>query len=166
MEYEMGGGNSYVPGYGMDIQPEYGTCPCMAQPRGMNMPQTRDADMWQPRNPDSWQPSNGNTLPPQRMPAAQPAANGEMPYYQMPGYPQALWQEMESDKDMQKLKEMYPDAAKEILPYIEEECDKMEYEGSVMFDEYPDRVMMGKIRNTIYDKVKDKYELPDRKSVV
>ena len=79
MEYEMGGGNSYVPGYGMDIQPEYGTCPCMAQPRGMNMPQTRDADMWQPRNPDSWQPSNGNTLPPQRMPAAQPAANGEMP---------------------------------------------------------------------------------------
>ncbi|MCI9515560.1 MAG: hypothetical protein HFI80_08750 [Lachnospiraceae bacterium] len=84
-----------------------------------------------------------------------------MPYYQMPGYPQALWQEMESDKDMQKLKEMYPDAAKEILPYIEEECDKMEYEGSVMFDEYPDRVMMGKIRNTIYDKVKDKYELPE-----
>ena len=125
------------------------------------MPQTRDADMWQPRNPDSWQPSNGNTLPPQRMPAAQPAANGEMPYYQMPGYPQALWQEIESDKDMQKLKEMYPDAAKEILPYIEEECDKMEYEGSVMFDEYPDRVMMGKIRNTIYDKVKDKYELPE-----
>ena len=161
MEYEMGGGNSYVPGYGMDIQPEYGTCPCMAQPRGMNMPQARDDDMWQPRNPDSWQPSNGNTLPPQRMPAAQPAANGEMPYYQMPGYPQALWQEIESDKDMQKLKEMYPDAAKEILPYIEEECDKMEYEGSVMFDEYPDRVMMGKIRNTIYDKVKDKYELPE-----
>lgn len=85
----------------------------------------------------------------------------QMPYYQMPGYPQILWQEMESERDMQKLKEMYPDAAKEILPYVEEECDKMEYDGSVMFDEYPDRVMMGRIRNNIYDRVKDRYELPE-----
>ncbi len=83
-----------------------------------------------------------------------------MPYYQMPGYPQALWQEMESEKDIQKLKEMYPDAAKEILPYVEEECDKLEYDGSVMFDEYPDRVMMGRIRSQIYDRVKDRFELP------
>lgn len=84
-----------------------------------------------------------------------------MPYYQMPGYPQTLWQEMESERDARKLKEMYPDAAKEILPYVEEECDKMEYDGSVMFDEYPDRVMMGKIRNNIYDRVKGRFELPE-----
>lgn len=84
-----------------------------------------------------------------------------MPYYQMPGYPQTLWQEMESERDSQRLKEMYPDAAKEILPYVEEECDKMEYDGSMMFDEYPDRVMMGRIRNNIYDRVKDRFELPE-----
>lgn len=84
-----------------------------------------------------------------------------MPYYQMPGYPQMLWQEMESERDMMRIKEMYPEAAKDILPYVEEECDKMEYEGSVMFDEYPDRVMMDRIRNSIYDRVKDRYELPE-----
>lgn len=98
----------------------------------------------QPRDavPGRWQPS-------------------PVPFYQMPGYPQVLWQEMESERDMQKIKEMYPDAAREILPYIEEECDRMEYDGSVMFDEYPDRVMTRRIRDHIYDRVKDRFELPE-----
>ncbi len=29
--------------------------------------------------------------------------------------------------------------AKRVLPYIEEECDRMEYDG-MMGDEYPDRL--------------------------
>ncbi|MCD8335801.1 MAG: hypothetical protein LUD18_00715 [Lachnospiraceae bacterium] len=46
--------------------------------------------------------------------------------------------EMQTEKDFRMLQSMYPNAAKELLPYIEEECDRMEYEGSAMFDEYPD----------------------------
>lgn len=84
-----------------------------------------------------------------------------VPYYQMYGYPIAFAEEQENEKDMQRLKEMYPDVAKQILVHVEEECDKMEYEGSVMFDERPDRVMLFQIRNGIYDKVKDYYELPE-----
>ena len=30
--------------------------------------------------------------------------------------------------DFEYLKSMYPDAAKRIMPYVEEECDRMEYE--------------------------------------
>lgn len=46
--------------------------------------------------------------------------------------------EMQTEKDFRMLQGMYPAAAKELLPLIEEECDRMEYEGSAMFDEYPD----------------------------
>lgn len=127
--------------------PQRGTCPWAVQPRTTGEMQPRNMGEIQPWNPGEMQ---------------QPVyGTGMMPYYQMPGYPQMLWQEMESERDMMRIKEMYPEAAKDILPYVEEECDKMEYEGSVMFDEYPDRVMMDRIRNSIYDRVKDRYELPE-----
>lgn len=60
----------------------------------------------------------------------------------------------EMDNDIEYIKYMYPRAAKEILKQVEEECDKLEYEGSVMFDEYPDKTNLGRIINNIYDKVR------------
>lgn len=84
-----------------------------------------------------------------------------VPYYQMYGYPAAYYDEQENEKDMQRMKEMYPDVARKILQHVEEECDKMEYDGSMMFDERPDRVMLLKITNDIYDKVKDEFDLPE-----
>ncbi|MCD8346353.1 MAG: hypothetical protein LUD16_00110 [Lachnospiraceae bacterium] len=47
-------------------------------------------------------------------------------------------EEMQTERDFRALQSMYPNIAKELLPFIEEECDRMEYEGSAMFDEYPD----------------------------
>ncbi|MCC8103767.1 MAG: hypothetical protein LIP11_16460 [Clostridiales bacterium] len=46
--------------------------------------------------------------------------------------------EMLTERDFRMLQSMYPNEAKELLPFVEEECDRMEYEGSAMFDEYPD----------------------------
>ncbi|MDR1701094.1 MAG: hypothetical protein LBR68_07870 [Lachnoclostridium sp.] len=46
---------------------------------------------------------------------------------------------MEQENDISYLKYLYPHATKKVLPQIEEECDKLEYEGSPMFDEYPDK---------------------------
>lgn len=46
---------------------------------------------------------------------------------------------MEQENDISYLKYLYPAATKKALPLIEEECDKMEYEGSPMFDDYPDK---------------------------
>ena len=40
--------------------------------------------------------------------------------------------------DYDYMKSAYPDTAKRIMPYVEEECDRLEYSGSMMFDEYPD----------------------------
>ena len=81
------------------------------------------------------------------------------PYYQMYGYPLAHMEEQENERDMQRLKEMYPEVARNILSYVEEECDRMEYEGSLMFDEQPDMVMVVRIKDNIYDKVKDHFDL-------
>jgi hypothetical protein len=62
--------------------------------------------------------------------------------------------EMEYEKDMDRMKELYPRSVRHILEQVEEECDKMEYEGSLMFDEYPDRLMIEQIINRIYQNLK------------
>lgn len=46
--------------------------------------------------------------------------------------------EMEYEKDLDRMRELYPNEVKKIQKYVDEECDRMEYEGSLMFDEYPD----------------------------
>ena len=53
------------------------------------------------------------------------------------------------------MKELYPKEVKSILEAVEDECDKMEYEGSLMFDEYPDRLMLERVTNRIYDRIKN-----------
>jgi len=35
------------------------------------------------------------------------------------------------------------------FPYIQEECDRQEYEGSMIYDEYPDRLSLFRIADTI-----------------
>ncbi len=59
--------------------------------------------------------------------------------------------------DWQKLKEMYPDMAKIILSEVENVCDSLEYEGSMMFDSIPDKERVRKMTADIYEKVKDRY---------
>ena len=57
-------------------------------------------------------------------------------------------------RDLEYMKSMYPMAVKRILPYVEEECDRMAYEGSMIYDEYPDRLQIRLMCSRIYDKVK------------
>lgn len=48
----------------------------------------------------------------------------------------------EERRDFEYMKSLYPGLAKRLLPYVEEECDRMEYENSVIFDEYPDKLQL------------------------
>ena len=63
---------------------------------------------------------------------------------------------IEMDEDYEYLKYMYPKITRDILTLIDEECDKMEYDGSLMFDETPDRLMLHQIMDRIYDAVSGK----------
>lgn len=51
-------------------------------------------------------------------------------------------QEREQQKDLQVMKSFYSRRAAKIQEKAERECDRMEYDGSMMFDEYPDKFMM------------------------
>lgn len=77
----------------------------------------------------------------------------KMPFYMAYPMQTVYLEEMEYDRDMQKLKEMYPKEVRSIQEMVEDECDKMEYDGSLMFDEYPDRIMLKQIVKRIYDEV-------------
>lgn len=88
---------------------------------------------------------------------------GRMPFYLT--YPmQNVYQtEREYERDMERMKELYPNRMKKLLAYVEEECDKMEYEGSMMYDEYPDKVMLYRIAANIYDKAAPVQETEERR---
>ena len=51
---------------------------------------------------------------------------------------------------------MYPSLARQIQPLVEEACDRMEYEGSFMFDEYPDQLTIQRLSRNIYEKMDKK----------
>lgn len=57
------------------------------------------------------------------------------------------------EKDILYSKQMYPKAVKRIQAEIEEECDKLEYKDSYMFDETPDRLRLEALADRIYERV-------------
>lgn len=77
-----------------------------------------------------------------------------VPFYRT--YPMTRSEEEEerADRDLENMKSMYPEMAKHILSVVEEECDKLEYDGSIMFDEFPDRVSLKRMCLGIYERVK------------
>ena len=77
----------------------------------------------------------------------------KLPYYM--AYPiQTEYDEKAERTDLEYMKSLYPDLPKRILPYVEEECDRMEYTGSVMFDVYPDKLQLRIMCNRICENVK------------
>lgn len=56
-------------------------------------------------------------------------------------------------KDMEYLKKLYPQKSRYINTLVEDECDKLEYEGSLMFAEYVDKESVIAIAGGIYKKV-------------
>ena len=78
-----------------------------------------------------------------------------MPYYMAYPMPLLYDDERMEQRDIEYIKSMFPMMAKRILPYVEEEVDRMAYEGSFLYDEYPDRLQMQLMSRRIYDKVKN-----------
>ena len=56
---------------------------------------------------------------------------------------------MELEDDIEYMKQLYPGMCKKILQNIEEHCDRLEYEGSILFDTYPDKVTLERMAKEI-----------------
>lgn len=65
------------------------------------------------------------------------------------------------EEDFNRMKQFYPECAAQIRPIIERVCDKMEYEGSRMYDEVPDRNMIRKLCEEIYRELEYKPLVPE-----
>lgn len=68
--------------------------------------------------------------------------NKKLPYYLAYPMPLAYDDERIERMDFEYMKSLYPEIPRRILPYVEEECDRMEYENSMVYDEYPDRLQL------------------------
>ena len=84
--------------------------------------------------------------------------NQKLPYYMAYPMPLAYDDERVERMDLEYMKSLYPALAKRILPYIEEECDRMEYGNSVIYDEYPDRLQLQLMCGRIYENVRKNEE--------
>ena len=62
----------------------------------------------------------------------------------------------ELDDDYNYLKYLYPKSAREIGYLVEDYADRLEYDGSVMFDQYPDQVTLRSIVADISRKYREK----------
>lgn len=84
----------------------------------------------------------------------------KLPYYM--AYPMPLLYDDEriDRRDFEYMKSLYPATAKRVLPYIEDECDRMEYDCSMIYDEYPDQLQLNMMGKRIYDNAKEKEKEP------
>lgn len=51
-------------------------------------------------------------------------------------------EKIEDEMDAKRLRELYPILARRLQPYVEKTCNHLEYPGSMMYDEYPDRLSL------------------------
>lgn len=78
-----------------------------------------------------------------------------LPYYMAYPMPLQYDDERMERRDFEYMKSMYPLTVKRLLPFVEEECDRMSYEGSMIYDEYPDQLQIRMMCNRIYNKTKE-----------
>lgn len=72
-----------------------------------------------------------------------------IPFYMT--YPLPIYYEQEDTvmKDLEYLQQMYPTEAKKYQKRIVTILDKLDYEGSIIYDEFPDRIMINKMGKDI-----------------
>lgn len=79
--------------------------------------------------------------------------NMKLPYYMAYPLPLAFDDDRIERRDYEYMKSMYPDMAKKLMPYVEDECDRCEYPNSMMYDEYPDKLQMRLMSKRIFENV-------------
>ncbi len=55
----------------------------------------------------------------------------------------------ESSEEMEDLKYLYPKETATVQHMVSEVCDQMEYEGSIMYDRFPDKITVERMADCI-----------------
>ncbi len=77
-----------------------------------------------------------------------------LPFYMTYPLPMFYQEEDAIIRDLEYLQQMYPAEAKKYQKLIADILDKLDYEGSMIYDEYPDRWQLYKLSMDILDRIK------------
>lgn len=75
------------------------------------------------------------------------------PFYLNYGDPRFWEDERMQERENQMMQSFYPETAKKIQQRVTEVCDRMDYPGSMIYDEYPDKFMMEQLCRQIQGSV-------------
>ena len=80
--------------------------------------------------------------------------SGILPFYM--AYPLPLYYQQEDTvtRDLEYLQQMYPSQAKKYQKMIAETLDHIDYEGSMIYDEYPDKWQIYRLTQMIVEKIR------------
>lgn len=78
-----------------------------------------------------------------------------LPFYMAYPLPMYYQQEDSVTRDLEYLQQMYPMQAKKYQKLIAETLDHIDYEGSMIYDEYPDKWQIYRITQIIVDKIRN-----------
>ena len=81
------------------------------------------------------------------------------PFYASYANPMLYRGEKEQEEEFSLMKSYYPETARRIQEKVEEECDLQDYEGSRLYDEYPDRFMLYHLGRKIVDEVRSEADM-------
>lgn len=77
-----------------------------------------------------------------------------LPFYMAYPLPMYYQEEDTVTRDLEYLQQMYPSEAKRYQKIIAEILNQIDYEGSCIYDEYPDKWQLYRLTKTIMDKIK------------
>lgn len=164
MEYKKNGEAKPRRVFGSNVTPSMGNQPSMGgQPSMGNQPSTMPGypPQMMPGCPPQMMPRNTypprNYRPPMMMqPYPAYPSNVMMPYYYgdtlqgMEVWNDNDFTEDDLDKELEQIMEMYPSRAKDIQKKVVEVCDSLDYDGSILYDEYPDKFVLSRYCDKIY----------------
>ncbi|MEF2877385.1 MAG: hypothetical protein U0N90_03120 [Blautia sp.] len=76
-------------------------------------------------------------------------------FYEAAGNGKFYEQEAPVQQDRELLKSYYPRTAGLIQAFVEDACDRLDYEGSFIYDQYPDRHTMERVCENICGKIQE-----------
>ena len=68
---------------------------------------------------------------------------------------------MQRDRDVLYLQSMYPGSMKLLQEHVSRVCDEMDYQGSPIYDEYPDRMVIHQMCDSICSRIMESREIPE-----
>ena len=88
------------------------------------------------------------------------------PFYTVYGNPTAFTRERLQEREFALMKSFYPKTARKIQDIVETECEILDYEGSRLYDEYPDKCSLRALAGSMFKIFENEEEDPPSEELI